>query len=219
MAINYEQARHNMVEQQVRTWEVLDQRILDVIGEIPREEFVPARYRKVAYADTVLPIGEGQVMMKPVVEGRMLQSLGLLGTESVLEIGTGTGYSTACLAALAGSVDSIDLYDRFVDVAERRLRDRGIDNVELAVADAVTDFAPGRSYDVVVATGSASSVPARFKEWVKPGGRLFMVCGHEPAMEAILLTRTDIDRWDSESLFETDLPRLVGCEDPEVFVL
>jgi len=118
----------------VRTWEVLDPKILEIISEIPREEFVPARYRKIAYADTVLPLVEGQSMMKPVIEGRMLQSLAISGDDSVLEIGTGSGYITACLAGLAATVHSIDIYDRFVDVAERRLRDRGLSNVEIAVA-------------------------------------------------------------------------------------
>lgn len=219
MAINFDLARHNMVEQQVRTWEVLDQRVLDVIGQLPREEFVMARYRKLAYADLALPLDHDQVMMKPVVEGRMLQALGLTGDEQVLEIGTGSGYITACLARLAQSVVSIDVIDQLVDVAERRLRDHDIENVTITVADALGDFEPHRAFDAVVVTGSAAQVPPTFKEWVKPGGRLFMVSGQSPAMEAQLMTRVDIDRWDTESLFETDLPRLIGAEDPEVFVL
>lgn len=204
-----------MVEQQVRTWEVLDSRVLDVLGKLPREDFVPPQYRKLAYADLMLPLGEQQFMMKPVVEGRVLQALGLSPEDSVLEIGTGSGYLTACLGKLAGRVHSIDVIADFVRRAESRLKRLDLGDVEVQEGDALAGWSPGRAYDAVVVTGSARTVPEHFRPWVKPGGRLFMVCGDSPVMEAMLCTRLGDETWSEESLFETDLPRLIGAEDPE----
>ena len=215
MAMNFDQARHNMVEQQVRTWEVLDSGVLEVLGRLHREDYVLPQYRKLAYTDMMLPIGEGQLMMKPVVEGRVLQSLDLNPSDSVLEIGTGSGYLTACLASLAGAVTSVELYEGLSSSARQRLERDGLRRVELIVGDALGDFDPGRGFDAVVVTGSVAALPERFRGWVRPGGRLFVVRGMSPVMEAMLLTRLEQGGWAEESLFETDLPRLVGAEDPE----
>lgn len=217
--MNFDQARHNMVQQQVRTWEVLDARVLDVLEHLGREDFVLPKHRRVAYADLALPLGHGEVMMKPVVEGRLLQALALSEDDQVLEIGTGSGFVTACLAQLASSVLSVDIYEDFIEGARRRLSNLSLDNVALEVGDALGEWSPGRAYDAVAVTGSVAEVPERFCSWVKPGGRLFAIRGHSPVMEAVVMTRLDEENWATESLFETDLPRLVGAEDPEVFVL
>lgn len=213
--MNFDQARQNMVEQQIRTWEVLDSKVLDVLGRLHREDFVLPQYRKLAYADMMVPLGESQFMMTPVVEGRLLQSLELGEQDDVLEIGTGSGYLTACLASLAHHVLSIDLFEGFVQQAEQRLLRIGLENVTVQQGDALKDFDPERAFDAVVVTGSAREVPERFRAWVKPGGRLVAVRGDSPVMEAVVLTRLDDEAWSEESLFETDLPRLIGAEDPE----
>ena len=219
MGMNFDQARRNMVEQQVRSWEVLDQRVLDVLGRVHREDFVLAKHRRLAYADMMLPLGNGEEMMKPVVEGRMLQALALEADDEVLEVGTGSGYITACIASLAASVLSVDIDQGLIDKVGRKLKSMSVDNVRLESGDALGDWSPERAFDAVVVTGSAPAIPERFKSWVRPGGRLFQVRGNSPVMEAVLMKRLDSDNWATQSLFETDLPRLAGAEDPEVFVL
>lgn len=213
--MNFDQARANMVEQQVRTWEVLDARVLEVLGRLPREDFVQPQYRKLAYADLMLPLAHEQFMMKPVVEGRVLQSLELSDGDSVLEIGTGSGYLAACLGALAGEVRSVELHEDLLKRAEQNVARLGLENVALEAGDALGDWDPGRAYDAVVVTGSARRVIERFRGWVKPGGRMFFVRGDAPVMEAVLLSRLRESVWSEESLFETDLPRLIGAEDPD----
>lgn len=217
MTTNIEQARFNMIEQQIRTWEVLDSRVLDVLRDVPREDFVPGRYRKLAFADLRLPIGQGQVMMKPVEEGRMLQAMDVQPGHRVLEIGTGSGFVAACLSALGAEVLSIDLHQELADSANSRLNRLGIDRVEVECADALGDFEPEQNFDRVLVTASATDMPVRFKPWVRQGGLLFVVRGSSPAMEAVCLQRIDADRWHAESLFETDLPRLIGAEDQPTF--
>lgn len=217
MSANLEQARANMVEQQVRTWEVLDPEVLDALREVPREDFVPSRYRRLAFSDLRIPLDHGQVMMKPIEEGRMLQSLLVEPDQRILEIGTGSGFTAACLAHLGASVLSIDVHEELVESARTRLSRLGVDRVEVVCADALGDFDPQESFAAVVVTASAVEVPETFFEWVRPGGRLFAVRGHSPAMEAVCMTRIAPDRWHSESLFDTDLPRLVGAEDRPVF--
>ncbi|MEE4330953.1 MAG: protein-L-isoaspartate O-methyltransferase [Wenzhouxiangella sp.] len=217
MTTNIEQARFNMIEQQIRTWEVLDSRVLDVLRDVPREDFVPGRYRKLAFADLRLPIGQGQVMMKPVEEGRMLQAMDVQPGHRVLEIGTGSGFVAACLSALGAQVLSIDLHQELADSANSRLNRLGIDRVEVECADALGDFEPEQNFDRVLVTASATDMPVRFRPWVRQGGLLFVVRGSSPAMEAVCLQRIDADRWHAESLFETDLPRLIGAEDQPTF--
>jgi protein-L-isoaspartate(D-aspartate) O-methyltransferase len=217
MSLNLEQARFNMVEQQVRTWEVLDPRVLDVLRTVPREDFVPSRYRKLAFADLRIPIGHDQVMMKPLEEGRMLQSLEIQPGQRVLEIGTGSGFAAACLDALGAEVLSIDVHAELAESAASRLQRFGAGQVQVHHADALGDFKPDGQFDVVVVTASTAEVPERVLEWVAPDGRLFAVRGHSPAMEAVCLHKVGAGRWHPDSLFETDLPRLIGGEDQPVF--
>ena len=214
--MNFEQARFNMVEQQIRPWEVLDSRVLSLLQTIPREDFVPVRYRKLAFADVAVPLEAGQVMMRPKIEARMLQALDVKEDETVLEIGTGSGFVTACLAAMAKRVVSVELFEELHREAAARLESRQTANVELFVGDAMRGWQPEQAHDVVVVTGSVAEVPEHFLGWVNPGGRMFVVCGESPAMEARLLTRQGVSEWSVESLFETDLPRLVHAEpEPE----
>jgi protein-L-isoaspartate(D-aspartate) O-methyltransferase len=215
--MNFDSARINMVNQQMRPWQVLDMRILDLLTTVRREDFVPLRYRKLAFADLSIPLPNGQCMMCPKVEGRMLQALELKDDESVLEIGTGSGFITACLARLARRVVSVEIFDDLHREAGLRLRDKQANNVELFVGDALGGWQPEQAHDVVVVTGSVPEVPDLFRGWVNPGGRLFAVCGESPAMEARLLTRVGVSEWREESLFETDLQRLVNAEPPPRF--
>lgn len=215
--MNFEHARFNMVEQQVRPWEVLDAQVLDLLQSVHREDFVPVRYRKLAFADLAIPLEQGQSMMCPKVEGRMLQSLGIKHDDTVLEIGTGSGFITACLSGLARRVVSVEIFEELHLEAELRLRDKHMHNVELYLGDVMSGWQPEQAHDVVVVTGSVPEVPEIFRGWVNPGGRLFAVTGESPAMEAKLLTRVGFSDWREESLFETDLPRLVNAEPPPAF--
>ena len=219
--MNIDQARFNMVEQQVRSWEVLDRHVLDVLQQVPREDFVPARYTQLAFADLNIPLGNEQVMMRPIVEGRMLQALDLQGHESVLEIGTGSGFVTACLATMAKSVDSVEYYEALSKRAGEKLGEwrnsRQAAAIQLFVGDAMGDWEPGRQYDVIVVTGSAPEIPQHFLQWLRPGGRLFIIVGESPLMEAVLLTKRGDHDYDSSSLFETDLPPLIHSTRPEPF--
>jgi protein-L-isoaspartate(D-aspartate) O-methyltransferase len=218
MPLDFEQARHAMVEQQVRPWEVLDPRVLDVLGEIRREDFVAPRHRKLAFADLALPLEHGEFMLKPVVEGRILQALDLAPEAEVLEIGTGSGFLTACLARLARAVTSIDVHADFVERARARLQALGISCARIEQADALS-FAPGRQYDAVAVTGAVAVLPEHFRSWLKPGGRMFCVQGLSPAQEAIALTRNADERFGIESLFETDIPYLRGAAPVARFAL
>ena len=215
--MNFEQARFNMVEQQIRPWEVLDGRVLSLLETIHREDFVPVRYRKLAFADIAIPLDCGQVMMRPKIEARMLQALELREDETVLEIGTGSGFVSACLAGLARRVVSVEIHPELHEQAALKLKDKGIDNVELFVGDVMGGWQPEQAHDVVVVTGSVPHVPEQFLGWVNPGGRLFVVTGESPAMEARLMKRLDVTEWSEESLFETDLPRLEHSEEPPTF--
>ena len=177
MNMNFEQARFNMVEQQIRPWDVLDSRVLAVLENIQREDFVPVRYRKLAFADIAVPLVNEQVMMRPKIEARVLQALEITADESVLEIGTGSGFLTACLAAMAKNVVSVELYQDLSEEAELKLKDKGINNVELFVGDVMRGWQPEQAHDVVVVTGSVPVVPEQFLGWVNPGGRMFVVRG------------------------------------------
>lgn len=212
MNMNFEQARANMVEQQVRPWEVLDERVLGLFETIQREDFVPLRFRKMAFSDLNIPLEHGQHMMKPIVEGRLLQALDLQPDETVLEIGTGSGFITACLAQLANRVVSVDLYERFTLEVAGKLEDKKIQNVELESGDVMSGWQPEQAHDVLVVTGSVPTVPEHFRGWVNPRGRMFVVSGEAPAMEAKLLTKLNATEWREESLFETDLARLLNAD-------
>jgi len=215
--MNFEQARYNMVEQQVRPWEVLDTRVLNLLETVHREDFVPVRYRKLAFADLEIPLPREQFMMRPKVEGRMLQALALREDETALEIGTGSGFITACLSGLARRVVSVEIFEELHMEASVRLQDKHMHNVELFVGDVMSGWQPEQAHDVVVVTGSVAAVPEMFRGWVNPGGRMFVVCGESPAMTAYLLTRVGFHDWREESLFETDLQRLVNAGEPQRF--
>ena len=217
MSMNFDQARFNMVEQQIRPWEVLDERVLDLLEKTHREDFVPVRYRKMAFSDIAIPLDHDQTMMKPVVEGRLLQALEVKPDETVLEIGSGSGFITACLAQLAKHVVSVDIYEQFTNEVAAKLKEKNIHNVELETGNAMTGWQPECAHDVLVVTGSVPAIPDHFRGWVNPGGRIFIVSGEEPAMEALLLTKLNATDWREESLFETSLPRLIDAENPPEF--
>jgi protein-L-isoaspartate(D-aspartate) O-methyltransferase len=218
MNMNFDRARFNMVEQQIRPWEVLDSRVLSLLESIHREDFVPVEYRKLAFADMSIPLGLDQVMMNPKVEGRMLQALDLGEDDTVLEIGTGSGFVTACLSALAKRVVSVEILDELYQNAKLRLDEKNIADVELILGDVMNGWQPEQAHDAVVVTGSVPSVSEQFLGWVNPGGRMFVISGESPAMEARLLTRLSVTEWREESLFETDLPRLINAEEQPQFV-
>lgn len=219
MPLDFERARFNMVEQQVRPWEVLDQRVLDVLRELRREEYVPSRWRRQAFADVSLPLEHGEVMMKPVVEGRMLQALAVKPEDAILEIGTGSGFITACLARLGREVRSVEIHAAMAERARARLAAAGFSNASVDAADALGGFEPGRTYDCVCVTGAVAVEPERFRRWLAPGGRLFLIRGLSPAMEATLTTLGPDSQYVTDSLFETDMPYLVGAAPLPRFVL
>ncbi len=218
-AVDFALARHNMVEQQVRPWDVLDQRVLDVMAAIPREQFAPTVYRNLAYADIAIPLDDGQAMLHPKYEGRILQALALGKYDNVLEVGTGSGYLTACLAALARHVRSIDIRAAFTEEAGERLAARNIDNVTLATADLFgggLGEGPGR-YDAIALGGAVERVPQALREALSIDGRLFVVVGREPVMEAQLITRVGPQEWTTEGLFDALLPHLDNEPDARPF--
>lgn len=212
-----EQARFNMIEQQVRTWDVLDQQVLDTMNGVPREQFVPERYRGLAFADTNIPLGHDQVMMAPKVEGRLLQALAIQPEDTVLEVGTGSGYLTACLARLARHVTSMDIHQDFVDHADACLAANDIHNARVKLYDALTLPEGPANYDAIAVTGSLPELQREFHGLLKTGGRLFIITGNLPIMQANLVTRIDENHWSSESLFETCIPPLVNAKTPEKF--
>jgi protein-L-isoaspartate(D-aspartate) O-methyltransferase len=213
--MDFETARFNMVEQQVRTWEVLDQAVLDRLSAIPRERFVPEDYLRLAYADTRIPLGGGDVMMPPREEARLLQALALAPGDHVLEVGTGSGFLAALAAGLARRVTTVEISGERRAQAERNLADYG--NVEVIEGDAVRGWEAAAPYDAIAVTGSLPVLDDSFLHQLKPGGRLFVVVGEAPAMEALLLTRTGAGDWATESLFETVLPPLAGAKRPNQF--
>lgn len=214
MNFDYANAREMMVEQQVRPWDVLDSRVLDVLVTVPRDGFVGEVHRSLAYADLALPTAHGEVMMKPVVEGRMLQALELRPDDEVLEIGTGSGFIAACLGRLARTVITLERHADLASAADTRLAAQGLGgNIEVVHADALA-WEPGqRRFDAICVTGAVATIPTRFMDWLRPGGRLFVVRGVAPVMEAVLLTApTDADGTPGiASLFETELPYLAGA--------
>jgi protein-L-isoaspartate(D-aspartate) O-methyltransferase len=207
--MNTDFARQQMIQQQVRTWDVSDSDILAVLNRVPREQFVAAGYESLAFAETELPIGHGQVMMTPNVEGRLLQSLDIKSSDIALEVGTGSGFLTACLARLAASVTSIDIYEDFLESAAANLEDSGIKNFALQAMDATQEL-PDGEFDVIAVTGSLEKFDPRYVAALKPGGRLFVVVGFAPVMDALLVRRTDDRDWQTTSLFETSLPALLN---------
>lgn len=208
-------AKRQMVRQQVRTWDVTDDRILDVLKSLDRHDFVPDEYRDLAYAETRIPLPCGQEMMRPLIEGRLLQTLSPTQQESVLEVGTGSGYLTACLARLADSVVTVDIFDELVRVAKDNLSQAGIDNVDIRQMD-ITSELPDGTFDVIAVTGSMADFDERLVGLLNPGGRMFVVVGDAPVMEALLVTRTESGST-TDVLFETSLKTLVHAERRSTF--
>ena len=214
--MNIDFAREKMIEQQVRAWDVFDEDVLHVMTVIPREQFVPGGFESLAFADAEIPLGYGEWMMTPTIEGRVLQALDLDGGESVLEIGTGSGYLAACLGHLAGQVTSVDIHASFLSAAARRLENLKINNVTLETMDATAQLPEG-TFDAIAVTGSIERFDPRFVDSLKVGGRLFVVVGEGPAMDARRVVRTSDSEWESESLFETRLRPLVNGALPPQF--
>jgi protein-L-isoaspartate(D-aspartate) O-methyltransferase len=210
-------ARRQMIEQQVRAWEVLDLGVLAVMERVPREEFAPPAYRELAFADLCVPLGHGQCMLAPKLEGRILQSLGIRREDRALEIGTGSGYFAACLGGLARNVRSLEIFADLAEAARANLARTGVHNVTVEAVDAMTLDADG-GYDVIALTGSLPVYDARFERALAIGGRLFVVTGQGPVMDARLVTRTGPAEWLRESLFETVMDPLIHAPEPPKFV-
>ena len=216
--MNFEVARTQMLGQQLRAWEVLDDRVLRAFAETPRENFVPKEYRDLAFADAEIPLGHGQNMLAPKVEGRILQALQIEPIDDVLVVGTGSGYLTACIARLAKHVTSVDIFSDLSAAAEPKIAACGIRNVELKVADAF-DLPYRARFDAIAVTGSVPELDEYFSGMLRPQGRLFVVVGRGPAMEAQLITLQPDGTTTTDSLFETVLAPLINAERPEPFVL
>lgn len=215
---NIEQARYNMVQQQIRPWNVPDDTVLNVISRIPREDFVPASYRNLAFSDSETPIGFDQFMMNPKIEARLLQALNIKANETVLEIGTGSGYLTALLAALARHVVTVEIISELKEQAEAKFKSHGIVNVTSICGDASTGWPQNGPYDVIVITGSIPIMSHDFRESLNIGGRLFVVVGDAPAMSAQLIRCTGKNQFTQESLFETELAPLSNITQPDRFL-
>ena len=208
---NAREARFNMIEQQIRTWEVLDPVVLELFNQVPRENFVAESQQGLAFADVELPIGQGQTMLSPKIEGRILQALNVKKTDKVLVVGTGSGYLTALLATLANHVHAVEIYQELSDLAEARLQKQNIHNVSLHVGDATNGFAEAAPYDVIVFTGSMPLRPLAAEKMLTVGGRLFAVIGAMPIMQATLTQRVSEDAFRHDVFFETCLPQLVNA--------
>jgi len=217
-AIDFDTARRRMVDQQIRPWEVTDERLLDAIAHTPREEYAPPEYRTLAYADMNIPIGHGQVMLAPKLEGRLLQALDVRPKDKVLEVGTGSGYMTAVLAALAAQVYSVEIIPELADAARQRLARHGIRNATVEVGDAARGWPAHAPYDAILVTGSLPLFPSSLRDQLAPGGRLVVVVGTAPAMEALRIERLDEYSWNETSLFETVIPPLSNAPEPPKFV-
>ena len=215
--MNFEKARFNMVEQQIRPWEVLDQDVLDLLMTVKREEFVPAVYRDLAFTEVEIPIGCGQVMLKPVIEGKVLQALRLGKADSVLEVGTGSGYFAALLAARTEWVRTIELEPELVKLASANLARNGVENVVVVQGDGIAGWAERAPYDVIVVSGGLPFVPQALLEQLKVGGRLFAFVGEAPVMKARLITCEAEGRFRTEDIFETVVPMLKNAPQRDGF--
>ena len=219
--MDFEQARFNMVEQQIRTWEVLDQDVLDLLFQVKREDFVPAAYRAIAFADMEIPIGQGQLMMAPKMEARIIQELAPKRTDRVLEVGTGNGYLTALLASISATVTSVEYFDALSRVAASNLTRASIPNVILKVGDGAESPAAftGQSekFDVIVLTGSVPTVSQQYLDALQENGRLFVIVGDAPVMKATLFTRTGTKAISRAEIFETVVAPLINARQPSRF--
>ena len=215
--MDIERARFNMVEQQIRTWEVLNQETLDLLYIVRREEYVPPAYRSLAFIDMEIPLGFGETMMPPKMEARILQEIALKKTDTVLEVGSGSGYMTALLARCARHVYSVEIRPQLKDMAERNLRIHDVDNVTLELGDAARGWSNHAPYDAIVLTGSTPLLPNVLLEQLKVGGRLFAIVGDPPVMEARLITSVAPGAYNTINLFETCVTPLVNAAQPARF--
>ncbi len=219
--MNLEQARSNMVEQQIRTWEVLDQDVLDLLYTVPREEFVPPVHRNLAFTDMEIPLGttagEGQKMWPPKLEARVLQELTVKKSDRALEVGTGSGYLTALLAHRAAQVYSVEIHPALAAMGRDSIARHGVENVTLEVGDGAGGYGKWGPYDIVLLTGSVPVLPGAILESLAPGGRAFAVVGDAPAMSAKLITCTGPGAFRTVELFETLLAPLANCAQPSRF--
>ncbi len=215
--MNYEQARLNMIEQQVRPWEVLDQDVLELLNELHREDFVPEPYKQLALADVGIPLAHGEITMTPKMEARIVQSLDIGPEDNVLEIGTGCGYFTALLARSGRIIHSVDIHEDFIRQAEVKLAQHDIANVQLYTGDALRGWPSQAPYDVIAVTGSVPEWIPEYQQQLALGGRLFVITGESPIMDACLVTRVGEDEWRREYLFETELPPLIGATKTDKF--
>lgn len=216
--MDLERARFNMVEQQIRPWEVLDQQVLDLLLRVPREDYVPEQYRALAFSDLSIPLGHGVTMLPPKIVARMLQALCIQKSDRILEVGTGSGYLTALLASLGSHVYSVDIVPEFTQSASTRLATHSITNVTLETGDAARGWDKHGPYDVIVLTGSVPVLPEAFQKSLKPGGRLLAVVGEPPVMEARLITNVSAGAYQVTGLFETCIDSLKNAPQPERFV-
>jgi protein-L-isoaspartate(D-aspartate) O-methyltransferase len=207
--MDMEQARFNMIEQQIRPWEVLDPEVLDILAMVRREVFVPEALKALAFADLELPIGNGQTMLSPKIEARVLQEAGVRSTDIVLEVGSGSGYMAALLASKAEYVHTVEIDPVLAETARRNLRQAGVSNVSVEIGDAALGWSGPSPYDVIVLSGSLPELPDAFLQQLKPGGRLMAFIGTAPVMQARLIIRSDDQAFNSINLFETVLPALI----------
>ena len=217
--MNIEQARFNMIEQQIRPWEVLDQQVLDLLFVVKREDFAPAAYRNLAFADMEIPIGSGQIMLAPKIEAKMMQELGIKKTDKVLEIGTGSGYMAALLAARAEHVISVEIRPEIAAFAKENLERAGVSNVTVEVGNGVDGWSARGPYDAIVVSGSVPTVSPALLKQLRVGGRMTVIVGEAPVMEAQLITCTAEGTYNTVNLFETVIPALdgVGAKDNFTF--
>ena len=221
--MDFDQARFNMIESQIRTWDVLDQAVLDAVAAVKREDFVPEEYRELAFADMQIPLravlrDPGEVMLSPKLEARMLQELALSSSDKVLEIGTGSGYVSALLSRLVRQVVSVEIVPEFAARAQAKLQAAGINDVVLEVGDGANGWEQAAPYDAILLTGSVPEPPESFKAQLNIGGRLLAVIGEEPVMTATLITRVSDTDYGSRGLFETCIPALRNVRRPTRFV-
>jgi len=212
-----EKARFNMVEQQIRPWQVLDPAVLHTLQHVAREIFVPAAYQALAYTDTDIPLGHWQAMVAPRIDARLLNDLAITPTDKVLEIGTGSGYLTALLADRSHHVVSLEINPELHANARKNLQRAGINNVDLRLADGSAGAADTGPFDAIVLGGSVHAVPQELLEQIKIGGRLIAIVGEDPVMQATLYTRTSASAWDHRALWDTSAPRLLGFTEPSRF--
>jgi protein-L-isoaspartate(D-aspartate) O-methyltransferase len=215
--MNFEQARFNMIEQQIRPWDVLDPGVLSLLAVVKREDFVPPAYRGMAFFDTEVPLLNGQFMLAPKVEARMLQELNVRRHERVLEIGAGSGYMAALLSHKARQVVTMEIDPALAKMASANLKRAAVTNVSVVEGDGSKRLPTAGPFDAILLSGSVASVPSALLNELKVGGRLVAIVGQEPVMNAMLVTRIGEKEFKSENLFDTVAPRLVGFEEPSRF--